>query len=86
MEQENVGGEKNVGNGMSSVLYCAIFSSPSSMHCFFGSRNSPTTGILHTFCHVYRSVCPAREAKLCFGAALECSVHDCKNLLLPTYQ
>ena len=29
MEQENVGGEKNVGNGMSSVLYCAIFSSPS---------------------------------------------------------
>ena len=56
------------------------------MHCFFGSRNSPTTGILHTFCHVYRSVCPAREAKLWFGAALECSVHDCKNCLLPTYQ
>ena len=32
-------------------------------HRLFGSRNSPTTGILHTVRHVCRSVWPAREAK-----------------------
>ena len=39
-------------------------------HRLFGSRNSPTTGILHTIRHVYRSVWPTREAKPRFGAAL----------------
>ena len=39
-------------------------------HCLFGSRNSPTTGILHTIRRVYRSVWPAREAKPHFGAVL----------------
>ena len=42
----------------------------------FGSRNSPTTGILHNIRHVYRSVWPAREAKPRFGAALERFAHD----------
>ena len=41
-----------------------------SFHHLFGSRNSPTTVILHTIRHVYRSVWPAREAKPRFGAAL----------------
>ena len=47
-------------------------------HRLFGPRNSPTTGILHVR-HVYRSVWPAREAKPRFGAALECSAHDCET-------
>ena len=47
-----------------------------------GSRNSPTTGILHTIRHVYRSVWPAREAKPRFGAVLEHSAHDCETCLL----
>ena len=47
----------------------------------FGSRNSPTTGILHAIRHVYRSVWPAGEAKPRFGAVLECSAHDCDTLL-----
>ena len=45
----------------------------------FGSRNSPTTGILHTMRHVYRSMCPAREAKPRFGAAFERSARDCET-------
>ena len=45
-------------------------------HRLFGFRNSPTTGILHTTRHVYRSVWPAREAKPRFGAKLICSAHD----------
>ena len=66
------------GNGTFTVLYCAIFRTPSFRKSskFFGtsiasrSRNSPTTGILHTIRHVYRSVWPARGAKPHFGAAL----------------
>ena len=45
-------------------------------HRLFGSRNSPTTGILHTVRHVYWSVWPAREAKPRFGCSLERSAHD----------
>ena len=33
-------------------------------HRLFGSRNSPTTGILHTIRHVYRSVWPAEKLSL----------------------
>ena len=33
----------------------------------------------HTLRHVYMSVCPAREAKPRFGAALERSAHDCET-------
>ena len=51
----------------------------------FGSRNSPTTSILHTICHVYRSVWPAREAKPCFSAMLEHSVLDCETHLQKAY-
>ena len=36
-------------------------------HHLFGSRNSPTTGILHTIRHVYRSVWRPKEAKPRFG-------------------
>ena len=32
-------------------------------HRLFWSRNSPTTGIVHTIRHVYRRLWPAREAK-----------------------
>ena len=47
-------------------------------HRLFGSRNSRTTGILHTIRHVYRSEWPARAAKPRFGAAVERSAHDVK--------
>ena len=36
----------------------------------------------HTICHVYRSMCPTREAKPRFGAAFEHSAHDCETRLL----
>ena len=51
-------------------------------HRLSGSRNSPTTSILHTIRHVYRSVWPAREAEPRFGAALERSAHDFVTRLL----
>ena len=50
-------------------------------HRLFKSRNSRTTGILHTIRHVYKSVWPAREAKPRFGAALERSAQDCETRL-----
>ena len=78
MEDVNVS-EKNAGNGKFAVLYCAIFRTPSfckSSPRLFRSRNSPTTGILHTIRHVYRNVWLAREVKPRFGAALERSAHD----------
>ena len=50
-------------------------------HRLFGSRNSPTTGTLHTIHHVYRSMWPSREAKPRFGAALICSTHEYETCL-----
>ena len=50
-------------------------------HRLFGTRNSPTTGILLIIDHVYRSVWPAREAKPRFGAALVRSAHDCSLIV-----
>ena len=50
-------------------------------YCLFRSRNSPTTGILHSFRRAYRSLCPTREAKPRFGSALERSAHDCETRL-----
>ena len=44
---------------------------------------SPFIHFFHTIRHVYRSAWPAREAKPCVGAALECSVHDCETRLSP---
>ena len=86
--------EKNAVNGIVETfapLYCTIFHTPhfrkllevlQDFHCLFGSRNSPTTGIVHTVRPVYWSMWPAREAKPRFGAALEPSVHDCETCLL----
>ena len=85
--------EKNTVNGIVEFapLYCTIFHMPhfrkllevlQDFHCLFGSRNSPTTGIVHTVRPVYWSMWPAREAKPRFGAALEPSVHDCETCLL----
>ena len=54
--------------------------------CLFGSRNSRTTGILHTVRHVYRRVWPTREAKPRFGTALERSAHDRETRLLFIYR
>ena len=51
----------------------------------FRSRKSPTTSILLTTRHVYRSVWLAREAKPRSGATLVRSAHDCKIGLL-TFQ
>ena len=74
---------------MALLLHCILCAKFSQIlevlrdfHHLLGSRNSPTTGILHTICHVYRSVWPAREAKPRFGDALEHSVHDCETHLL----
>ena len=68
MEEVNVGGK----NGMrvccavlryiSYAKFSQILEVLWDFHRLFGSRNSPTTGILHTVRHVYRSVWPAREA------------------------
>ena len=75
---------------MACLLRCTVFRKPrfrKSLKLFeviwtaiaSGSRNSPTTGILHTIRHVYRSVWPAREAETRFGATLEHSAHDCET-------
>ena len=75
--------EKDAGNGACVVLryisyakFSQVLEVLQDFHRLFGSRKSPTTGILHTIRHVYRSVWPAREAKPRFGAALERSAHD----------
>ena len=62
------------------ILYTE-FSKLWDFHRLFGSKNSPTTGIVHTIRHIYRSMWPAREAKPRFGVALECDSHDCKTHL-----
>ena len=84
----NVGGETQEMAGLlrCTALYFVrqvsqILEVLRDFHCLFGSRNSPTTDILHTLRHVYRRVWPAREAKPRFGAALEHSAHDCKTRL-----
>ena len=51
-------------------LFAPIIEVLQDFHRPFGSRNSPTTGIPHTICHVYRSVWPAREAEPNSGATL----------------
>ena len=89
MEEVNVNGweKRRKWHSSTEVLEvpCTIFRTPRfrqvlrDFHRFFGSRNSPTTGNLHTIRHVYRSMWPAREAKPRFGTALECSAHDCKT-------
>ena len=79
MEGASVGEQKNAGNGMFAALYCQVLPD---FHCLFGSRKGPTTDILHTIHHVYRSTRAAREAKARFGEALECSVHDCETAWL----
>ena len=67
IDKVNVSGKKNTENGTFTALYCTIFRTPrnswssSGLHRRFKSRNSRTTGILHTIRHVYRSVwCRAR--------------------------
>ena len=92
MEDVNEGGEKgrkwhsrNVCSAVLRYISYAMFSCITmqilevlqDFHRLFGSRNRRTTGILHTICHVYRSVWPTREAKPRFGAALKRSAHDC---------
>ena len=84
MEEVNVSGKiKPAGNGMFAVRYISfakfvqILEVLRDFHRLFGSRNSRTTGILHTTRHVYRSVWPAREAQPRFGAAL---AHDIVKL------
>ena len=89
MEEVNEGGEKrgkwhsrNVCSAVYSISYATfsqILEVLQDFHRLFRSRNSPTTGILHTIHHVYRSVWPAREAKPRFGTALERSAHDCET-------
>ena len=64
-----------------TALYFAIFEALWDFHRLFGSRNSPTTDVLHTICHVYRGMWPAREPKPRFGATLELSAHDCGTCL-----
>ena len=79
MEDVNVGAKKRY---ISYAKFLQILEVLRDFHRLFGSRNSPTTGILHTIRHVYRSVWPAREAEPHFGAALERSAHDCETRLL----
>ena len=86
MEEVNVGGKKRrkwhvccaVLRYISYAKFSQILEVLRDFHRLFGSRNSPTTGILHTIRHVYRSEWPARAAKPRFGAAVERSAHDVK--------
>ena len=93
MEEMNEGGEKprrkwHSRNVRSTVLHYISYATFSQVlevlrdfHRLFGSRNSPTTGILHTVRHVYRSVWHATESKPRFCATLEHSAHDCETCL-----
>ena len=83
MEEVNAGGQKPrrkcaVLCYISYAKFSQILEVLRDFHRLFGSRNSRTTGILHTIRHVYRSVWPVREAKPRFGTALERSAHDCQ--------
>ena len=77
MEEVNVGGNKTRRKWH---VYCVIFRTPSfqilevlrDFHRLFGSRNSRTTGFLHT-------LWPDREAEPRFGAALGHSAYDCET-------
>ena len=69
MEEVNVGGKKRRKWHISYTNFFQILEVFRDFHRLFRSRNSPTTGILHTIRHVYRSVWPAREAKPRFGTA-----------------
>ena len=70
MEEVNVGRKKRrrwhvccaVLQYISYTNFAQILGVLRDSHRLFASRNSPTTGILHTIRHVY-SVWPAREAK-----------------------
>ena len=88
MEEVNVGGKKQQEMEllMPSVLCYISYAKVSQIlavlwdfHHLFGSRNSPTTGILHTICHFYGW--PTREAKPRFGATFKRSAHDCQTHL-----
>ena len=89
IEEVNVGGKKRrkwhvccaVLRYISYAKFSQILEVLRDFHRLFGSRNSPTTGILQR--HVYRSVWPARGAKPRSGAALEGSAHDCDTGLYP---
>ena len=72
MEEMNESGEKQRkwhSTNICSAVLCYISNTTFSQilevlpdfHRLFGSRNSQTTGILHTLRHVYRSVWPTRE-------------------------
>ena len=86
MEKANVRGKKDL-HEMARLLFCTAlyfvrkFLVLRNFYRLFGSNNSPTTGILHTFRHVYRSVWPTREDKSRFGALLERSAHDYETRL-----
>ena len=72
LEEVNVGGKKrrkrHVCCAVLRYVLCAKFSQILEVlqdsHRLFGSRNSPTTGILHTIRHVYRSVWPTEKLSL----------------------
>ena len=71
MEEVNAGGKKcrkwhvccTVLHYISYPKFSQILEVLRDFHHLFGSRNSPTTGVLHTICHVYRGMWPIREAK-----------------------
>ena len=94
MEEVNVGGQKRrkwhvccaVLRYISYAKFLQILEVLRDFHRLFGSRNSPTTGILHTVRHVYRSVWPAREAKPRFGTTLERSAHDYETRLFKPHK
>ena len=88
MDEVNVSGKKTPQE-MTRLLRCTVFVALyyisfaklsqilevlQDFHRLFGSRNSPTTGILYTIRHVYKSVWPAREVKPRSGAVLTTQV------------
>ena len=67
MEEVNVG-VKNAAHLLCCTALYFVRQVLWDFHRLFGSGNSPTTSILHTICHVYRSMWPAREDKPCWLA------------------
>ena len=81
LEKENEGGEKrrkcHSRNVCSNVYFIRhVFANPvlRDFYRLFGSRISPTTGILYTIHHAYGSVWPAKEA-------ISLALVPCSNVL-----
>ena len=78
MEEVDVGGKTQEMAHLRYAKFSQILEVLRDFHRLFGSRNSPTTGILHTIRHVYRReklslAAVSRLYVLCMTVELACS-------------